>query len=320
MNEQWHILMTTSPTATWFQSEEAYLCFESCRQWLDPFLVQVHRGDRLVGSLLGYVTKEHFYLKQFFTARAVIYGGPLLAKDITGDELLQLLTRTKRESEKRKTIYTEIRNFRDFSRWRQIFEQVGFIYAPHYDIHIDTSVKSKMVARIHGSKLRVVHKALADGQSLVEATTEGQVREWYQSLRHLYKTKVHRPLWSCDFFLHLWREGYAKLLITIKKTDNSSGKKQEIGGIFCVKDDTTLYEWYICGSSLVTYGALEYAADNGSQCFDLMGAGEPGVPYGVRDFKMQFGGELKEFGRYHLISKPLLYRLGKTFISLTSNH
>lgn len=320
MNEQWHILMTNSPTATWFQSEEAHLCFESCRQWLDPFLVQVHRGDRLVGSLSGYVTKEHSCLEQFFTARAVIYGGPLLAEDITNNELFQLLTRVKREGEKRKAIYTEIRNFRDFSRWRQVFEQVSFTYAPHYDIHIDTSVKSTMEARIHESKLRAVHKALAEGQSLVEATTEEQVREWYQSLRHLYKTKVHRPLWPCNFFLHLLQEGYAKLLITKKKVDNPYGKTQEIGGIFCVKDNTSLYEWYICGPSLVTYGALEYAADNGLQRFDLMGAGEPGVPYGVRDFKMQFGGELKELGRYHFISKPMLYRLGKAFISLTTNH
>ena len=311
MNEQWHILMTNSPTATWFQSEEAYLCFESCRQWMTPFLVQVCRKDRLVGSLLGYVTKERSHIKQFFSVRAVIFGGPLLAEDITDNELFQLLIQVKTVIEERNVIYTEIRNFRDFSRWRSIFEQAGFTYVPHYDIHIDTSVKPRMLSRIHESKLRSVHKALAEGLSLVEATTEEQVGEWYQSLRRLYKTKVHRPLWSLEFFLHLWREGYAKLLITINKADNTGEKKQGTGGIFCVNDDTTLYEWYICGSSLVTYGALEYASDQGLECFDLMGAGEPGIPYGVRDFKMQFGGELKELGRYRLICKPLLYKLGE---------
>lgn len=317
MNEQWHILMSTSPTATWFQSEEAYKCFMSCCKWLDPFVVQVHREGCLVGSVLGYVTKERCCLKQFFSARAVIFGGPLLAENITNEELAQLLNEVKSECERRKVIYLETRNFRDFSYWREVFEQVGFTYVPHYDIHIDTSLKPRMLSRIHESKLRAVHKALAEGQSLVEVTTEEQISEWYQSLRHLYKTKVHRPLWPLDFFLHLWREGYAKLLITTNKEDKSDERKQEIGGIFCVKDATTLYEWYICGSSLVTYGALEYASDHGLECFDLMGAGEPGVPYGVRDFKMQFGGELKELGRYQIVNKQLRYKLGKLVINAT---
>ncbi len=315
MNEQWHSLMASSPTATWFQSEEAYSCFESCKKWLDCFLVQVHRGQCLVGSLLGYVTKERCRFKQRFTARAIIYGGPLLAEDITEEELLFLLTEVKKECEKRQVIYTEIRNFRDLSRWRRVFEQVGFTYVPHYDIHIDTRVKSEMMARISESKLRSVHKAIVEGQSLVEATCEQEVRAWYQVLRRLYKTKVHRPLWPCEFFLHLWREKKGCLLVL-----QSSVSSPLQGGIFCVQDATTLYEWYICGPALVTYGALAYAADKGLQRFDLMGAGEPGVPYGVRDFKMQFGGELKELGRYQVIGKPMLYRLGKAFISLTSNH
>ena len=312
MNEQWHSLMASSPTATWFQSEEACLCFESCRQWLDPFLVQVHRGQCLVGSVLGYVTKERCRFKQRFTARAIIYGGPLLAEDITEEELLFLLTEVKKECEKRQVIYTEIRNFRDLSRWRRVFEHVGFTYVPHYDIHIDTRVKSEMIARISESKLRSVHKAIAEGQSLVEATCEQEVRAWYQVLRRLYKTKVHRPLWSCEFFLTAWKAGYAKLLIQV-----TGDRLQVTGGMLCVKDEKTLYEWYICGQTIVTYGALEWAADHGLSRFDLMGAGEPGIPYGVRDFKMQFGGELKELGRYQIVNKQLRYKLGKLVINAT---
>lgn len=43
----------------------------------------------------------------------------------------------------------------------------------------------------------------------------------------------------------------------------------------------------------------------------MMGAGEPGVPYGVRDFKAEFGGQLVEHGRFIHICKPMLYRIGK---------
>ena len=315
--------METSPTATWFQSEEAYNCFQSCCQWLEPFLVQVHRKKRLVGSVLGYVTKERCTVKQFFTARAVIFGGPLLAEDISETELATLLKQVESECEKWKVIYTEIRNFRDFSWWRGTFEKAGWTYVPHYDIHIDTSNRQKMIARIHESKLRAIRKAQEQGEELVEATTEDQFIMWYKQLRRLYRTKVHRPLWPVDFFLTAWRNGYAKLLMleTGDKVEDASLPVRErcaVGGMFCVQDETTLYEWYICGQAMVTFGALEYANKQGLERFDLMGAGEPGVPYGVRDFKMQFGGELKELGRFQLIHKPWLYKLGTLLLTLNS--
>ena len=44
--------------------------------------------------------------------------------------------------------------------------------------------------------------------------------------------------------------------------------------------------------------------------YDMMGAGEPGVPYGVRDFKSEFGGELVEHGRFLCVTQPILYKLG----------
>ena len=52
-------------------------------------------GDRLVGVCVGYVTKANSALKQFFTRRAIIIGGPLLAEDISDEELSALLNAVK---------------------------------------------------------------------------------------------------------------------------------------------------------------------------------------------------------------------------------
>lgn len=82
-----------------------------------------------------------------------------------------------------------------------------------------------------------------------------------------------------------------------------------------------IYEWYVCGldeeykdlypSVMATHAAIEYAKANCLPLFDFMGAGKPNVPYGVRDFKMEFGGELIEHGRFLCVRKPLLYQIGK---------
>jgi lipid II:glycine glycyltransferase (peptidoglycan interpeptide bridge formation enzyme) len=67
---------------------------------------------------------------------------------------------------------------------------------------------------------------------------------------------------------------------------------------------------------MATYAAIEYAKQNELPVFDFMGAGVPQKTYGVRDFKMEFNGEVVEYGRYLCIRKPLLYKIGKFGVEL----
>lgn len=96
-------------------------------------------------------------------------------------------------------------------------------------------------------------------------------------------------------------------------TQQEAGKI--MGGMFVVKDEKRVYEWYVVGTVPVTYAGLRYAVETGREVFDFMGAGEPGKPYGVRDFKMQFGGELKELGRWIRVCKRGYYNLGKLIVN-----
>ena len=50
--------------------------------------------------------------------------------------------------------------------------------------------------------------------------------------------------------------------------------------------------------------------------FDFGGGGEPGVPYGVRDYKLKYGCDIHDFGRFLCIHNSFVYRIGKTAISL----
>jgi lipid II:glycine glycyltransferase (peptidoglycan interpeptide bridge formation enzyme) len=160
-----------------------------------------------------------------------------------------------------------------------------------------------------------VKKAIKNGAEICEASSEQEIRDWYLILRQLYRQKVRTPLWSEAFFLQFYRSGVGKFLLV-----KYEGKV--IGGMMCpVFADKAIYEWYVCGldeeykeqypSVMATYAAIEYAKQKGIPMFDFMGAGKPDIPYGVRDFKMEFGGEQVEHGRYVCVQKPILYRIGK---------
>ncbi|MCI6324929.1 MAG: GNAT family N-acetyltransferase [Bacteroidales bacterium] len=300
-------------TATWFQTEAAYLFFASLPTMMHSFAYGVAEDGMLKGVVVGFVTVEQSRWRQFFTRRAIINGGPLLAEDISTEALRLLLGRLREEVSK-EAIYIEMRNFNDYSRWEDSFEACGFAYQPHLNFHLDCSEESVIQCNMHESRRRQVRKGLASGAVIEEAKTEQDVRDFYRILEQLYRRKVKTPLFSLEFFLAFFRQEWGKYLLV-----KYEGKV--IGGMMCpILEGRTIYEWYVCGldelyreqhpSVLATYAAMQYAADHGLQRFDFMGAGKPGGDYGVRAFKAQMGGQLMEHGRFLLIAKPLLYRIG----------
>ena len=342
--QQWSELVQSSPTATWFQTNEAYRFYQSV-SGMQAFAYGVAEEGRLVGVIVGFTTQSTNAIQQYFTKRAIIYGGPLLANFISETALAELLNavsqfkvesvnckgnennvaETTASSPHRlialspyrliKPIYIESRNFHDYSKWRNIFEANGFAYQPHLNYHVDTTSLDQVQARIGKHRWRYIRLSMRDGAKIVDNPTIEQVRAFYTILQDLYRTKVKTPLWSWEFFERLYYIENAKFILV-----ELDGKI--VGGAACVcLPGNALYEWYACGldncrgdvrpTSVAIWGEMQYAAENGYPLFDFMGAGKPDEPYGVRDFKAEFGGELVEHGRFLCIRKPLLYWIGK---------
>lgn len=311
--QDWRLLAETSPLSTWFQTDAAYRFYQSVSD-MSAFVYGVMEEDKLVGVIVGYTTQEKCKLKQYFTARAIVVGGPLLDENISESALTMLLQTVKKQQGE--AIYIETRNLHDYSRWKTVFKTNGFAYQPHLNIQVACNDQHTMSEQ----RQRQVKKAIKNGAEICEASSEQEIRDWYQILRQLYRRKVRTPLWSEVFFLQFYRNGVGKYLLV-----KYNGKV--IGGMICpIFAGKAIYEWYVCGldeeykeqypSVMATYAAIEYAKQNGIPMFDFMGAGVPDKPYGVRDFKMEFGGEVVEYGRYLCVRKPLLYKIGKLGVKI----
>lgn len=339
--EQWNALVRDSATGTWFQTPEAYAFFASMPDLFRPFVVAVERisgleVSGLAGVCVGYVTKEKNAVKQFFTRRAIIIGGPALADDATEEEVIALMTAIREQpilnpSLKGRTsnhpslqgrdgkrllspIYIETRNLNDYSRWKEAFEKAGFDYMPHLNFHIDPRVDN-----LSSNRKRQIRHAKGLVVSGL-AVSEEEIREWYEILRELYRTKVKTPLWPEEFFLEAYRQGVGTFMM-VKHNNRVIG-----GSMLVMGKEGTTYEWYACGqnrvykdqhpSVMATWAGIQWAKEQGYTRYDMMGAGKPDEEYGVRDFKAEFGGEKVEHGRFVCVQRPLLYRLGTWAVSL----
>ena len=298
---------------------------------------------------VGYVTKEKNAVKQFFTRRAIIIGGPALADDATEEEVIALMTAIREQpilnpSLKGRTsnhpslqgrdgkrllspIYIETRNLNDYSRWKEAFEKAGFDYMPHLNFHIDPRVDNlsenrHRQVRQSNAEIEIIENKNIQNTAYADINTakKNTIREWYEILRELYRTKVKTPLWPEEFFLEAYRQGVGTFMM-VKHNNRVIG-----GSMLVMGKEGTTYEWYACGqnrvykdqhpSVMATWAGIQWAKEQGYTRYDMMGAGKPDEEYGVRDFKAEFGGEKVEHGRFVCVQHPLLYKLGTWAVSI----
>ena len=342
---EWSRLVRTSAAGTWFQTPEAFDFFNEQKDLFKSFVIAIEKSESRVesresrvlrGVCVGYVTQEKSKLKQYLTRRAIIIGGPALADDCTDEEVEALMDAVRQRLKNlefrfkilNSPIYIETRNFNDYSRWREAFEKAGFSYKPHLNFQVHTDRPwEEIEEKIGKHRRKYIRLSLRDGVTIVDSQElkdkserERMAHEYYLILKNLYETKIKMPLQPWSFFEQLCNLPSCHYFLIMYQGS-------VVGGSVCMAlEGKGVYEWFACGadgeegnihpSSVTKYAGIRYAAENGYPVFDMMGAGEPDVPYGVRDFKSEFGGELVEYGRYLCVCKPLLYRIGKFGVRL----
>lgn len=166
------------------------------------------------------------------------------------------------------------------------------------------------------------HHRITESPYYCYATTKEQVRQYYAMLKQHYKRKVRKPLFPYSFFESMVMSQTGRLLLLYNA-------EQLLGGMLQVElPGKVIYDYYACAlderykalsPSVLLYGiTMQQAINNGIPVFDTMGAGKPNVPYGVRDFKLRFGGTLVQEGRFLLLHRPLLYKMGAWAVNIFS--
>lgn len=353
VREGWQLLIEQSPYATFFQTEKAYDFYRS-QSYLDTFALAVVENNQVTGVAVGYIQSEKG-IKSYFSKRAIIMGGLLLDKGISNEALSELLQAIKMRTSE--AIYVEIRNHHDYGAFAPVFTQNGFDYQPHLNVKITCDTWQDALNRMDTNRRRVLknldewcncsivesqdlkvhqfcdsasakrtiaspHHHITESPYYCYATTKEQVRQYYALLRQHYKTKVRKPLFPYAFFESLVTSQTGKLLLLYTAD-------KLIGGMVQVElPGKVVYDYYACAldeaykelsPSVLLYGiTMQQAINDGIKVFDTMGAGKPDIPYGVRDFKLRFGGTLVQEGRFLLLHRPLLYKMGAWAVKIFS--
>ena len=304
---------------TFFQTPRVFHFFIKLNNY-KPFLVCSYENKEINGLLTGVIIKEAKGAKGYFSARCIVWGGPVVKNN--DPALVSAILKELNSKVSSKVIYTEFRNFYSMDKYKQIFEENGFKYEDRLNYIIPISSIEENLKLVSSSKKRQINKGLKADAEIIEAETLQQIKEFYKMLSDLYNTKVKKPLPPFNFFKEFFNDKALGRYLLVNY------QAKIVGGVMCPVYKDTIYEWYVCGldgeykdiypSVLATWAPIEYAAKNGLKYFDFMGAGKPDEDYGVREFKSKFGGKLVNYGRFVRINKPVLYKIGKAGLKIMS--
>ena len=281
------------------------------REWMRVF--QAESDSKVVVFAvydgLEFVMMQSVLIQRFikwlscgFGSYAVVLREPWCAKfliDSKAVEAFEILSKGIEKYCRNRVLYIEYRHFSVDNIYSSVFE--SYKKLPWYNVYQRFSGDDSVEMGMNKSKRRQLKLSFEAGVEVELNPTNDEVKEWYLLLQKLYK-RIHRPLPSLQVFLNLKDSGIGKVFV-VKYQDRVVSGVAMLHNIDC----QCFYEWYIASESrrikdvypsvVATWKALCLALESGGR-FDFMGAGPRDKTYGVRDFKLSFGGELTPEYRY----------------------
>lgn len=269
--------------------------------------------------LAGYTQSVKGGALKHLSTRAVLLASPIY----DSSEALSELIREVKGSLPGKPIYTEVRNSHTLPGYREVMESAGFSWEGHYNIVKEIPAEvGELWAKIGKRRKKQINKAQKCGFQFFEEHSEEALEIFYQLTKENYHI-IKLPIPTIDYFHNCCDLGQGKFCRIFHLKENSEIK----ASLFTFVFKNTLYASYIGNEhnkeflnkrpvDLLLYEVMKWCVYNRIRFFDWMGAGKPGVEYGVRDFKLQYGGELVDFGRFILVNSPVRYKLAATGLKL----
>ncbi len=310
--EEWNDFVVNVPKGTVFQGSAMFKLYFHV-EGHHPFLL-VLRGQsgQIEGGCLAVRMSNGKGLMARFSERVLIIGGPLISQSDSsaGRLLIQQLKQLCRKT----AVYIEFRPIDTFIE-DDLFKLNEFKYEDHLNILLDATNGTEPIWKnLSASRRNGISKSKRRGV-VCRSINNHDFAQAYQILKNHYQ-HIGVPMPSQSYFAYIhdvMNPAGDAIVMGAYQNDTL------IGALFALIDNRAVYNHYVASdyatfhlkpNDLLIWSGIEEAVKRGCKYFDFMGAGKPQKKYGVRDFKLRFGGEMYHPGRYLWISKPHIYYMG----------
>lgn len=310
---EWEMFVKKHPDGTIFHTPQMYAVYAQTKRQ-KPLLVSVKREGKMKGLLLADIQWNGGYMTKPITARSIIIGGPLIENN-DADVLRELMMEYRKQLPQY-VVYSEIRPVYELG-W---FNMDGWQRVGHYNLILKTEQsEADLWNGMHKERRRNVGQAEKAGLRFEEVRTEEGRKEVIALLHKTYVRK-HVPIADDSMFFQLAGAMPENVHFFAAYHDDKM-----IAGQIRLGYKELLYAWYagsdeqyfkLRPNDFLMWNVIKWAHEKGYTHFDFGGGGEPGKPYGVRDYKLKYGCEMKDYGRWICVKQPIIYGMAKQMYAM----
>ena len=306
---KWSEFVLNHPKGNIFQTPQMYEAYKTSKNFEPVFIACVDTAGNIKVLLSGSIFSEKDGILKHLISRCIIFGGPLLSKDISIIEFLQ----SYNDSVKKKAVYSRLANLFDNSSEFSGIDSEGYEFKEHLNYNIDLSQSQDDIWNsIQNTRRRQIRRGYRRGITVKVSFEVENMADYYGIVFGIYKN-AGLPLQDISFFESVYENLSKEKNIVFF---SAYFEDRLIGHRIILAYGKRLYDWYAGDipeerdkytNDVLVWEVLKWGNENGYEVFDFGGAGEPGKEYGVRDFKAKFGGELVSFGNYMKVHQPAKY-------------
>lgn len=314
-NNEWNTFVKNHPNGNIFHLPEFAKVYEQTASYQPVCLFAKNTNTNSIeAAVVGVIQKEGKGLLGKLSSRLIIWGGPLVINNnkLVLDSLLEELIKQT----KSKAIYIQIRNL---WAWEKndvdIFKKHGFNSEDHLDILHNLTIGAKAIFDgFYTGRRKNIRRAEKLGLVFDEVKSKEEYLVCLNIIKDTYK-KIRLPFPKDDFFTtafdNLGKQQLLRTFVLRNKTNIISTRM-----VLCFNG--MIYDWYagtkddgleLYPNDYLPWKILEWGCENNFHVFDFGGAGSPHKPYGVRDYKLKFGGQLVQFNRFQRVNNKLLLHI-----------
>lgn len=301
--EQWEAFVRDHPKGSIFHTPSMMAVFRRTKYHRPLVLAALGRR----GQILALVAAVHIQTLPdplgSLASRVVHFAEPLCGADAEAVDALTALLEQHDAEMRRTALFAEVRALDTAGSEQRALGQCGYAYEDYLNFLIDLRKPAEtLLGAMTSDCRRRIRANEKKGLEIRDITDEAGIDTLYRCVQLSYE-RARVPLAHKSLFVAAYH--------TLRKTDMIKMTAAYYEGVPVAASvmlvyKTAAFAWYggsdRLGSVYPMEGLIWREIREAQQCgcprYDFGGAGWPDKPYGVRDFKAKFGGDLVCFGRY----------------------
>jgi CelD/BcsL family acetyltransferase involved in cellulose biosynthesis len=302
----WDEFNAQHPKGSVFHTSHMVRVFQNARGFSPLPLAAVAPSGEIQAMLVAVRVQSFSEVFGAASSRSIYYAEPLCYDDADSIAALCQLIDAHDRAMCRRVLFAEVRPLHASGPERVALEKCGYDYLDYLNYVVDTRQPLEVLwKRVRESARSSIRKSQRQGLEVRHIDSADAVDRFYPLLRETYR-RADTPLADRSLF-----DAAVAILRPqgmIEFTSVYDGDRPlAINAMLLFGKQ--VFGWYsgsmrVRGASqmdLLHWHEIAWSCEQGYSRYDFGGAGWPNVPYGVRDFKAKFGGDLVCYGRYRKV-------------------